>query len=401
MSSSPADQNQPKNLQVAKGEDVVIDPELETVLRPLSKEEYEALEKSILEEGVRDRVVIDKKTRKVVEGQNRVRICRKYNIPFEVTEKNFANSNEMKMWMIQNQFARRNLTLYDRGNLGLQFVSLKMSEAAKQRQREHAGTAPGRPKTLSSNLTEVSPIDVRKEAAKIAAVSEGTIAMVKVINEKATDEEKTQLSKPGSGVSIRKIYMDIRRKELETETPAFPGGKYGLILADPPWRFEFIEDAARSVENHYATMTLEELKLLPIPSIAHNDCVLAIWAPNCKLAEACELMKAWGFKQESSIAWVKPSKGLGHYVRNQHENLLLGVKGNPPTPLPKNRPPSIFYAPRGKQHSQKPIKVYQILEKMYPRFAKIELFATKRRPGWQAWGKQLADKPRGTASAAK
>jgi N6-adenosine-specific RNA methylase IME4 len=384
------DQGQPKNVQ-SRSEDahLIIDPEFETLMQPLTQEEYEALEKSLIEEDCRDAVVVDRKTKIVVEGINRVKICRKHNIPIKISEKDFANTNEMKVWALKNQLARRNLTPYGKATAGYELASLLIANEAKQRQREHAGTAPGKSKTLSSNLTEVLPLDVRKEAARIAGVGVGTIHMVKVINEKATEQEKAQLRDPNSWVTVHKVFRRIRRDELKTQTPAFPADKYGLIYADPPWTFEFTECESRTVQNHYATMTFDELALLPIASIAQNDCVLAMWAPNCKLDEASRLMSSWGFKYEANIVWIKPTPGLGHHVRNQHELLLIAVKGNPPTPLPKNRPSSVMYAPRGTRHSEKPVKAYEILEKMYPQFKKIELFARKHRAGWLAWGNEV------------
>jgi len=369
-----------KNLQ--------IDPEFRSLMPRLTREEYESLEKSLCAEGCRDSLVVWKGKNIVVDGINRYEICRKYGIPFKVVEKKFGSTDEAKLWIIQTQLGRRNLTYYAKGTLGLELASLKASEA-KQRQREHGGTAPGKSRALSSNLTEVLPLDTRKEAAKIAGVSEGTLHMVKVINEKATEQEKAQLSNPNSRVTIHKVYGRIRRDELKTETPAFPAGKFAFIYADPPWTFEFVESENRTVQNHYATMSLEELMLLPVPTIAQNDCVLMMWAPACKVDEAMQLMKAWGFTYRTCAVWVKDKVGLGHWFRTQHEMLLLAIKGNPPTPPPEKRFSSVINAPRPQQHSEKPDKVYKLIEQMYPRFEKIELFARQARKGWIGWGNQL------------
>jgi N6-adenosine-specific RNA methylase IME4 len=355
-----------------------IDPEFRNLMPPLTKEEYESLEKSICREGCRDPLVVWENI--VLDGIHRLEICRKHGIPFAIIEKECENRDEAKLWIIENQYARRNLTDYWRCLLALAKESLLRNQA-RERQREG-----GRSK-VRQNSDEA--IDVKKKLAKEAGVSHDTIAKVKVIEEKASDKEKTQLKTPGSHLTINRVYRRIRRDEVKTETPPFPRGKYGLIYADPPWQFEFIEDERRSVQNHYATMTLEELMLLPISSIAQDDCVLMMWAPACKVDEAMRLMKAWGFTYRTCAVWVKNKIGMGHYFRTQHEMLLLAIRGNPPTPLPGNRSSSVINAPRPQQHSEKPIKVYEILEKMYPRFGKIELFARKRRDGWVAWGNQL------------
>jgi N6-adenosine-specific RNA methylase IME4 len=77
-------------------------------------------------------------------------------------------------------------------------------------------------------------------------------------------------------------------------------------------------------------------------------------------------------------------------VRNQHELLLIGRRGEMPVPLPANRPPSVIQAPR-REHSQKPDEAYEVIERMYPGLPKIELFARNIRPGWMQWGNEVAE----------
>ncbi len=78
---------------------------------------------------------------------------------------------------------------------------------------------------------------------------------------------------------------------------------------------------------------------------------------------------------------------MGYYVRNQHELLLIGTRGNIGTPLPEDRPSSVIHAPRTK-HSVKPEEIYKHIEKMYPDRKYMELFARKRKEGWDIWGNE-------------
>ncbi len=78
---------------------------------------------------------------------------------------------------------------------------------------------------------------------------------------------------------------------------------------------------------------------------------------------------------------------MGYYVRNQHELLLIGTRGNISLPLPENRPSSVIHAPRTK-HSTKPEEVHILIEKMYPGRKYLELFARKRKEGWDTWGNE-------------
>ena len=358
-------------------ENLKVDPEFEKLIPPLSKEERGGLERSLREEGCRDALVIWKGRNIIVDGHHRLRICQKHGIRFNVVQRDFADRDQVKKWIIENQFAKRNLTDYQRGLLALELEKL-FAEAAKAQQGR-------RTDLLKNSSKSYTPMNTRRQVARIAGVSENTIQRIKLVREKATDVEKTRLSTPGSRQSIHKVYMRIRRDEIKVETPPFPNDKFTLIYADPPWKYEFTQTENRAVENHYPTMTLEELKSLPIPNTTENDCVLLLWATAPKNSEAIELMKAWGFTYRSNFVWVKDKLGMGYYSRVQHELLLVGVKGKPRTPAPSNRPSSVIYAPRTK-HSEKPELVYGLIEKMYPGFKKIELFARKARPGWKVWG---------------
>jgi N6-adenosine-specific RNA methylase IME4 len=167
------------------------------------------------------------------------------------------------------------------------------------------------------------------------------------------------------------------------------GGPFPVIYADPPWRYvEGTTSPNRIVENHYATMALEDICALPLPQWAAPNAVLFLWSPAPKLEEAFQVMKAWGFGYKTSMAWVKDRIGMGHWVRQQHELLLIGRRGAMPAPPPSVRVPSVVYAPR-REHSRKPDEMYSIIEHMYPDVPKLELFARTRRPGWTAHGNEV------------
>ncbi len=203
----------------------------------------------------------------------------------------------------------------------------------------------------------------------------------------------------------RKLLEQIALKKLWEEKmkkiPPLPEKQFSVIYADPPWRYEFSQSEARSIEAHYPTMSLEEICALPIP--ATKDAVLFLWAPPPKLKEAMQVIDAWGFKYRASMVWVKvevreersgllavrPQIGMGYYARETHELLLIARKGDIALPNPDNRFSSVILAPRT-EHSRKPEVVYELIERMYPNFSKIELFARRKRPGWTSWGVEIA-----------
>jgi N6-adenosine-specific RNA methylase IME4 len=89
------------------------------------------------------------------------------------------------------------------------------------------------------------------------------------------------------------------------------------------------------------------------------------------------------------MVWTKPQMGLGWWVRQQHEILLIGTKGTPATPLPADRPRSVLSAPR-RRHSQKPDEMYHLIDRMFPHLTdRLEMFARNTRPGWTSWGNEV------------
>ncbi|MBT9167756.1 MAG: hypothetical protein DDT19_01096 [Syntrophomonadaceae bacterium] len=176
---------------------------------------------------------------------------------------------------------------------------------------------------------------------------------------------------------------EILKKTIGLELVEPPRGKYNIILADPPWKYNFSETRVRAIENQYPTMDLEDIKNLMIP--AANDAVLFLWATAPKLEEALQVLNAWGFTYKTCAVWDKEKIGMGYWFRGQHELLLVGVKGNHSVPRPENRHSSVIRSPRS-EHSKKPVEVYEIIERMFPGEKYIELFARNQRPGWGCWG---------------
>ena len=163
--------------------------------------------------------------------------------------------------------------------------------------------------------------------------------------------------------------------------------RYAIILADPPWRYEFSKSPTRDIENQYPTMTLDEIKALPVNELAADNAALYLWATAPKLPDALDVMAAWGFSYRTNMVWVKDSIGMGYWARGRHEHLLIGVKGDMSPPPAKLRPDSVITAPR-ERHSAKPDSVRGMLARQFPAAAKIELFARTSRPDWAQWGNE-------------
>jgi N6-adenosine-specific RNA methylase IME4 len=174
---------------------------------------------------------------------------------------------------------------------------------------------------------------------------------------------------------------------------ALPDKKYGVILADPEWKWEAWSEKGltkTSPGNHYSTSDLEKIKARDVASIAAQDCVLFLWATVPLLPKCCEVMAAWGFTYKSAMFGIKDRPGTGYWFQNLVEIVLVGTRGSIPAPVQGKQPSQVFHFPRGK-HSEKPDHIHEVIEALFPTLPKIELNARTTRPGWDGWGRGSAD----------
>lgn len=165
----------------------------------------------------------------------------------------------------------------------------------------------------------------------------------------------------------------------------FDGTRYGTIYADPPWSYG--NQATRaSTDDHYSTMTVEEIAALPVEQLAANDAHLHIWTTSSFLFDTRKVIEGWGFEYRSSFVWVKPQLGMGNYWRVSHEFLLLAIRGNPGSFADRSMKSWIEY-PRGR-HSQKPEDVRKMIEAA-TRGPFLELFGRRPATGWTVWGNEI------------
>ncbi len=178
----------------------------------------------------------------------------------------------------------------------------------------------------------------------------------------------------------------------------FTGGrKFKTILADPPWQFQNRTGKIAPEHkrlNRYGTMTLNDIKALPVEEAADETSHLYLWVPNALMPEGLEVMKAWGFHYKSNIIWQKIRKdggpdgrGVGFYFRNVTEMLLFGVRGKNARTLPPGRSQVNIICSRKREHSRKPDEQYPLITSCSPG-PYLEMFARGERDGWAIWGNQ-------------
>lgn len=185
--------------------------------------------------------------------------------------------------------------------------------------------------------------------------------------------------------------------------PTVDGG-FKTVLADPPWRFT--NRTGKVAPEHrrldrYSTMTLDDIKSLPLADVVAKDAHLYLWVPNALLPEGLAVMEAWGFRYVSNVIWAKRRKdggpdgrGVGFYFRNVTEILLFGVRGSMRTLSPARSQVNMIET-RKREHSRKPDEQYDLIESCSPG-PHLEMFARYPRDGWTVWGDESEGVPRGT-----
>jgi N6-adenosine-specific RNA methylase IME4 len=236
----------------------------------------------------------------------------------------------------------------------------------------HQGRLLGR---MSAEAFERKVVETRSSVARVfrRAVREVEIAQ----------EREERRAQTAQGGSVADLYALIAS-----------GYRAGTIGADPAWPFEqYSERAAHAVTDHYETMTLDEIKALPVAQLAADDCALFLWVTWPKMPIWNEVLAAWGFRYSGlGFDWVKLNPngeglhwGNGYNTRQNPEPCIIAKRGDP-LRLDADVH-SVIMAPVG-GHSEKPDEAYARMERLYPG-PRLELFARKPRPGWMCWGDEL------------
>lgn len=372
----------------------------------LGKGDLVALQENIQANGLINPIVLC--DGQILDGRNRALACEALGLPLRTVV--FVGGNPWDhVWALNAE--RRHLEPFQKAALAVKFSTaseswrLRQEEAKEKANRsrseatkeQHRTSNPRRGEKSGAGSTEPRP-EPRRQAQEIAATASVSSATVKRALELRKKNPKAFEAVCRGELPGRRALGDVKRAErmedlaaTSRENTPLTGelGRFPVIYADPPWRYEHVETESRAIENQYPTMDLDAICALDVPAIATADAVLFLWATTPKLAEAMRVIEAWGFTYRSGAVWVKDKIGMGYYFRQRHELLLIATRGNPPTPAPADRPDSVIEAPREK-HSAKPAAFAEAIERMYPQLPKIELFCRSPRSGWKSWGNEAA-----------
>jgi len=171
---------------------------------------------------------------------------------------------------------------------------------------------------------------------------------------------------------------------------------YNIIYADPAWPFDnySAKGESRNPNRHYGTLSIDQIKALPVGHLAAPDCGLFLWVTDPLLDRGIEVMKTWGFTYKTvAFTWAKRTRrdtgwhmGTGYTTRSNPEICLLGVMGALPRRSAAVR--QLIVEPV-REHSRKPDRVPDDIVRLYGDLPRVELFARTQRPGWDVWGNEV------------
>jgi N6-adenosine-specific RNA methylase IME4 len=365
--------------------------------------EFDELVADIHRHGLREPIVVYED--KILDGRNRYRACEAAGVEPTFT---VYQGDDPISYVVSLNLRRRHLDESQRAMVAAKLATLKLGD------NQHSE---GLPIGRSSELLNVG----ERTVARAREVQEhGTPELVHAVERGAVSvsaaadvatlsaQEQREIVARGEREILRAA-QDIRARKAEirradrierlaatcNHSAPFPSERrYAVLYADPPWQFRvYDENSSVAFEHgaagvHYPSMSTDAICALPVKELATDAAALFLWTTAPHLPEALQVVAAWSFTYKTHAVWVKGWIGLGYFVRNQHELLLVATRGDMPSPSPANRPPSVIHAPR-REHSRKPDEAYELIERMYPELPKLELFARQTQAGWAAWGNEI------------
>ena len=387
-----------------------IKEEFKKLIPPLSKEEYDQLQTNCLNEGIRDAIITWNGF--IIDGHNRYEIATKWNIDYQTESKRFETSDDVKIWMIDNQEGRRNLT----DGWKYKLKNTKKEILFKKGEAKRIETKIGNNNASKTKLSIIDNVvlpkhNTQKIIANELGWSTGKTAMADIVFKKATPELEEKVL--NNEITINQAYKEIKKeenkekliekKELYSEKISKVSNnefkinifntdkKFRVIYADPAWSYNDKQDTPQlgGAAKHYETMSISQISELPVKEISEKDSVLFLWVTSPLLEDAFKVVNSWGFKYKTSFIWDKVKHNMGHYNSVRHEILLVCTKGSC-TPDNKKLYDSVQSIERNDNHSEKPIEFLDIIDDLYEFGNKLEMFSRDiKKDKWFGWGNEI------------
>jgi len=369
------------------------------VMPPLGENEYRELKEDIEKRGVMVPVEYDENGN-VLDGHHRIKVCQELGITvWPRLIRQGMTDNEKRSHALMLNLARRHLTNEQRKPL---WVEMRQSGMTLEAIAKADGTVSK--STIHEALKTVDVSDSGNVPPTITD-TKGRKQPTKKPRKKKTVFVSTEVAEKAQSLPTEQcnavLYGEkkpteavrqVRNAEKIEKAKSLPEGKYHIIYVDPPWQYRDKRQTgdhrdSTGAEDHYPTMSLDEMKALNVKDMAAKDCVLFCWATFPLLPDALEIVKAWGFTYKTAFVWDKGSGSFGHYHNAAAELLLIGTRGSGTPQIDKRENQVQAFKREG--HSRKPDEWRKLIDKLYPVGPRVELFRRgEKLDGWEVWGNE-------------
>src|SRR5277367_2627433 len=296
--------------------------------------EFEAFVDDVREHGLREPIVTF--DAKILDGPNRFRACQQASV--EPVFVKYEGDNPLA-FVISLNLKRRHLNESQRA-----MVAARMADMP-QGARTDLKPSANLPRVAQADAAKLLNVSTRSVTSAAAvrdhgepelrhAVEQGKLAVSEAASASKLrpDQQRDVAEKAFAGDAnaarsvVKKGARAAREADLGQRQAALPDKRYGVIVADPEWRFEpWSRETGmdRAADNHYPTSVASVIAERDVASIAAPDCVLFLWATVPMLPHALMVMEAWGFEYRSTFGWIKNKAGTGYWSRNNLELLWM------------------------------------------------------------------------------
>lgn len=374
------------------------------LLPPLAPEDYAALEADIIARGVLVPVEYDE-AGNILDGHHRVQICQSLGlVDWPRFVRKGLSEEEKRAHARALNLSRRHLTSAQKREI----IEAQLKETPSISSRAIAarfGVSHNTVTTVRRRLEDGGQIDHHAEVVGRDGVKQRIAKPIRTmfLPEQANVKELKVVAKAirtKERETSRKVRTEIINAIAERGSVSageLPRRAFAVGYADPPWEQQaWSDETGQDKGLMYPAMPLEAIKALCAGDASPfiDDAVLFLWVTTNRLADGIDVLRAWGFQFVSAITWDKVHIGMGRWVRDRTEHLLIGKRGAFPGLLEGSQPHSLHSEIRT-THSRKPAWFAEQIERLFPDMRKLELFQRREslvdgdvrlNGNWAFWG---------------
>jgi len=368
-------------------QEINIKKEFKDLIPPLADHEIAGLEEDIKHFGCYCPIITWNGY--IIDGHHRYEICSRHRLTFKTEEREFNTQNDAEIWIIQNQFNRRNIPLFTRG-----FLVFELEKRFNRRHgNRHTCKEIPRARRNRREVDRNREDEARTKAAKSAGMGHDSYAKCKFIDKHATEEDKEKLHK--NETSTNQVYNRIKTEQVRTETISnlesienqkakAIEGVYDVVVIDPPWEIGQRNSTAGYKPLPYPTMSIDEIKDLELQ--CDDDCHVFLWTTQKFLPIAFDIVDHWGLEYVCTFTWFKNGGPQPLDLPAYNTEFFIYARQGKPKFIDTKKFNTALIADKGK-HSEKPEEFYEMLRRVTAG-RRIDMFNRRSIEGFDTWGNE-------------